>query len=629
MRTPWLSDPQPPSTRDKWPHRSPLKAGLIALCAAFVVAAPTLSVAAAAAAAPKPKAPVVSPVSLAPKSVGAVQAGTLPDLTVNWVNATRGNPATGALVQLLQISGGSTKFLTSIRCGTCTTSTFRGLSFGSTYQARVYSIGSAGLGGTATSPAITLHTSCAAGACVTMDALKAIGPANHAASGLLGGLYPTDHDEVDARALGTTIFRDTPGQLAGNTYDWTSYGVATAAGAQTIVDLDGLWKIDNDTDNNVPPTPWSNWFIYSLWVTSTVKSLLASGKPISYWEVYSEPGGGTGYYGAAGYATETPALLLQQFLVTYRAIKAVDPAAKIVGPGLEHWSDYPGQYGSEERTFDMVTFLNYAVANHMKLAAISWHEIDDNLGPAPEENTLLPAMLQDHVADARALIAARPALGNPQIFIDEYGMPEVQKIPGWDVAYLAALTNAGVNQAERACWDGDCADPDLDGLLYWNGDSELPAYYDRLIYASMSGNMVSTTSSSDTVTALASFNSSTNTLVGLIGRGVGCTQNVGLCPSGWADSTPASPTSVVLTITVPWTSGTAHLALTHISGGAPEFPPSPLANFSLLSSLLPGAVPKPVDSIANITPAGPGQGTFTMTFPSFADGDAYGLSITQ
>ena len=101
-------------------------------------------------------------------------------------------------------------------------------------------------------------------------------------------------------------------------------------------------------------------------------------------------------------------------------------------------------------------------------------------GPNPEENSLFPANIIDHVDEARRLIAALPALGNPQIFINEYGVPEVQHIPGWDVGYLSALTTAGVDSADRACWPStQCANPTLDSLLANNGVYTEPDYWVR------------------------------------------------------------------------------------------------------------------------------------------------------
>jgi hypothetical protein len=129
-----------------------------------------------------------------------------------------------------------------------------------------------------------------------------------------------------------------------------------------------------------PPTPWSNWSAYSSWVTTTVQAIMASGEQVTYWEPYNEPDT-QGYYSSDNFATVTPALLLQQFLVTYQAIKAADPTAAIIGPSLMVWEDYPDEYGSALQEPDMVTFLDFAVANNLQLAAVSWHEIDDSLGP--------------------------------------------------------------------------------------------------------------------------------------------------------------------------------------------------------------------------------------------------------
>ena len=46
------------------------------------------------------------------------------------------------------------------------------------------------------------------------------------------------------------------------------------------------------------------------------------------------------------------------------------------------------------------------------------------------------------------------------------------------------------------------------------------------------------------------------------------------------------------------------------------------------TTLGPTAAPTPVQSTATVTPTGSGTGTITITIPSFADGDAYGFTIT-
>ncbi|HWE66478.1 MAG TPA: hypothetical protein VG298_07525 [Acidimicrobiales bacterium] len=552
---------------------------------------------------------------LAPTSVTAVQNGAAPDLKATWKYSTAGTAATGAVVQLYSVTNAQDAgaiFQGQIVCGNaCTSTIFRELTFGTLYAFLVYPTNAVGTGAPTGSAALAPTTACTVGACVSLNATAPIGAANHAASGLLVSLFPLGNDQVDTAALKTTMWRGSPGYNADGTLNWSSWNVATADAVPTTMVLSNLWS---GAHGGNPPTPWSNWTAYTTWVKSTVTAVVASKEAVNYWEVYNEPGG-AGYYSAANYATVTPALLLQQFLVTYQAIKAVAPTAAIIGPSLEHWADYPNEYaakGGTSQEFDMVTFLNFAVTNNLQLAAISWHEIDDTGGPNPSENTLAPSTLEDHVAEARSLIAARPSLGNPQIFINEYALPEVQLIPGWDVGYLAALTTAGVNSASRACWSNNCMSPTLDGLLGSDGVTPQNSYWDRMIYASMSGNMVTTTSTSDFVSALGSYDSTTGAVTGLIGRGVGCNQE-SWCTTTWPSSTLAAPTAVTVTVTVPWSSGTAKISLTDVPGQTIGNTPAPA----------------PVLSTAPIAPTGSGTGTITVTIPAFADGDAYGLSITH
>jgi hypothetical protein len=545
-------------------------------------------------------------------SVQATQAGTSPDLTVTWVPAPTGVAATGAVVQLYDLVNKTYTYMSEETCGaSCESTVFRNLSFGTTYEAAVYAIASGLPALPVDSAPVTPSTSCLVAACVSVDATSSIGAANRAAAGVLSSVFNVGNVIKDMTALGTTMFRSSPSYNADGTLNWTNWNVATKSGTKTTLVLSDLWSATNGGN---PPTPWSDWSAYTSFITSTVSTIVASGEQVDYWEVYNEPGG-SGYYSAANYATVTPALLLQQFLLTYQAIRAVDPSAAIIGPSLAVWSDYPNQNGttaSPDPTFDMATFLTFAATNGLQLAAISWHEINDTLGPNPEENALFPANVEDQVATARRLIAALPQLGNPLIFINEYGIPEVQSIPGWDVAYLSALTDAQVSSAGTACWPSTaCANPTLDGLLADDGVGTMPDYWVHTMYASLSGHTVATTSTNDFVTALASFNSTTNTVTGLIGRGEGCTQ-VAFCATTLPTDNPQAAIDTTVTLTVPWAAGTAKVALADVPG----------------QDLTPVAEPIATDTTATINPAGTGTGTITVSIPSFADGDAYGLTVT-
>ncbi len=544
-------------------------------------------------------------------SVSAVQAGPAADVTVSWVPSPSGAAATGAVVQLYTVASGTLTILSQVTCGaSCTSSMFRNLSFGTTYRAIVMPTDAAGTGPSTESNTVTPSTSCTAGACVTIDGTSNIGAANHAASGILDSVFNAGQLVQDMTLLDSTMFRSSPSYNTNGTLNWSNWNLATESGAQTTLILSNLWFGSNDSN---PQTPWSDWDTYNSFITSTVSSIVASGEQVNYWDVFNEPGE-PGYYSADNYATVTPALLLQQFLDTYQDIKSVDPSAAVIGPSLEEWQDYPNQYGSAsspEHAFDMDTFLNFAAANNLQLAAISWHEIDNELGTNPEENANFPAIIEDHVAEARRLIASLPALGHPMIFINEYAGPDVQAIPGWDVSYLSALTEAGVNSADRACWDNQCANPTLDGLLGTDGSTTVPDFWVRYVYSLMSGNMLATSSNNDWVTALGSYNSTTNEIVALVGRGEGCTQDAD-CATDFPGDTPQPAISTSINLKVPWTAGSVKVNAFDIQG-------QNLGAYSL---------PAAVTSIATITTTGPNQGTVSINIPSFADGDAYAFTVT-
>ncbi len=542
-------------------------------------------------------------------TVSAKQADAAANLEVQWIPGAASSPASGASVVLFDLPGGPGSLptqLTTVTCaGGCTSTVFRELQFGVTYQATVQPTYADGSGMPAASPLVTLQSSCPADACATVDATAPIGPVDYAGSGLLDSLYPVGSDLSRMEALKTTAWRGSPVVRPDGSWDWSSWDTAEAAGAKTTLVLSNLWHARSPTD---PPTPWSDWSAYQAWVTTTVRQVISSGRRVDYWDVYNEPGSSS-YYAPANYATVTPALLLEQFLVAYQAIKAVDPGAAIIGPSSSHFSDSPAEYSTPQqpdRDPDMVTFLNFAAAHHLQLAAVSWHELNDTVATRPADNTLLPLDIVDHVAEARRLIAARPALGNPQIFINEYGVPQVQSIPGWDVAYLSALTDAHVNSAVRSCWFDACANPTLTGLLAYDGTSTMPDYWVRSAYASMSGSMLATTSSSDFLSAVGSYNAATASVVALVGRGQNCVP-FQPCSGVW----PAQ--SVNITVTVPWAGGSARMTLDDIPNRS-----TPIDGPATVS-----------DQTVPVTPIAGGKGVVIVTIPAFANDDAYSLELTR
>jgi hypothetical protein len=593
---------EPSDSKTRGHHLVAVIAATIAAAAGVIATGISLtSASAASASAPLP-----------PTSATIAQYGSAPDFQVTWVPSTLGTAATGADVQLYSVTNSQlagAQYLGEIVCeANCTSVIFRAENYGTLYAAAVYPTNSEGTGVPLPTVPVSATNACTVGACVTFNATSSIGAVTHVGTGILNSMYPSGNDAADMTALDTNMWRAAPSYNANGTLNWSSWNVATSDGIPTTLILSGLWSAHYGGN---PPTPWSNWTTYKNWVTSTVKTIVKSGEQVTYWEPYNEPGG-AGYYDSANQATETTALLLQQFLTTYQAIKAADPSAAVIGPSIAQWADFPGQWGASNPMPDMTTFLNYAVTNQIKLAAISWHEIIDDLGGDPDSNILVPANIEQHVAEARQLIAARPSLGNPLIIINEYGTPQYQLIPGWDVAYLSALNDAGVNSAGRTCYIGACSEPSLDGLLDSTGTIPQNEYPERLVYASMSGNMISVGSNDDYVTGLGSYNATTGAITGLVGFAFGCTQMPG-CTTTYPGDENAAPISVNVTVTVPWSSGTADVVITNYQGqtiGAASS--SPLVTT--------GDMP--------ITASG-SDGTFTFNIPSFDDGDAYGFTVSQ
>ena len=556
---------------------------------AIVAAAATT---AALAAVPVTAASATTNTPSAPVSISAVQDGISPTLDVSWIPGA-GPAATGAFVGLwAQDSSANWNFQTSSTCaGGCQSVSFPNLQPGINYWAAVWPSNSAGYGPAGASNQEVLQK-CSAGVCVAVDATRAIEVAAHQAQGILHSVYPSSSEQSLLNQLGPTMWRSSYwGPQPTNTARWAMVG-ATQAPVTFIVS--DKWYSDN---NGGQITPWSNWNAYRSWVVGSVQMMQAAGLRVDYWEVYNEPDVvTTTYYPPAQAATVTADRLLTQFLITYQAIKSVIPDARIIGPSLSNWT-----VSSTATTFSMQQFLNFASANKLSLAALSWHYDFSE-----------PAKIQQQVSATRSMLVSVPALGTPKIFINEYGIGETQRIPGWDVQYLAALTNAGVDSAGRECVSGDCWTPDLDGLLTPDGSAPLPDYWVHTAYGQMSGQMVSTSSSSTNVGAIASLDGNGSQISVLVGYGSGCTQDP-RCAVAMPSATPAQSISTSLSVVVPWTTGTVSVSSTLISGNSITAMSQPSAvNFGTLPVTIQG-----------------GQPTVTVSLGPLADGDAMSLQLTH
>lgn len=529
----------------------------------------------------------------AASSVVASQVGISPDLSVTWIPGAGPQP-TGATVLLwAQNPQGTWQYLTDTTCTAgCQSVTFRYLQLGVTYAAAVWVSNAGGTAaGTGSSP-VLLKSACPTGLCIDVDTSQPVQPAAGQDSGILHSVYAVPAEESRLAQLGASMWRSSwYGDPGNNVPRWS---VVQGQGTPTTFILSDKWWQDT---NHGSVTPWANWDNYRSWIVSSIQQVQAAGLKVDDWEVYNEPDHmTTDYYPAAEAATVTPDRLLTQFLVAYNAIRSVLPNANIIGPSVSVWTENP-----TPTSFSMPQFLNFSATNQLSLAAISWHF-----------NGGAPQAIEDQVAEARGMISSLPALGNPKIFINEFEPEQLQRIPGWDVEYLAALTNAKVDSAGRSCWAGDCWAPVLDGLLASDGSSTLPDFWARVAYGQMTGTMVAASETSDSVGVLSSLNSAGNQVNVLLGYGVGCIQDL-RCAATIPSATLAPALSTQLTVKVPWTTGHVAVSETRIPGtavspiAAPQ--PQPMGAFPIVS-----------------TPAG---SSVFVNIGNVGDGDAWSVTLTH
>jgi hypothetical protein len=344
------------------------------------------------------------------------------------------------------------------------------------------------------------------------------------------------------------------------------------------------------------PTPWSNWEAYRGWVTRYVQGALFIGAHVDYWDIQNEPGDAH-VFALQDRPTVTAANLLQQYLVTYQAIKAADPQAHVIGPSLDAYRDR-GQ-GSP---LDLPTFLDFSVSHGLRFDALSWHENGDGTKPGD---------IVAHVAAARRLLQERPSLGQLPIFINEYGAQSTHLVPGWAVGYIAALEAANVDQANRSCWSlpnnggSECFGPTLDGLLTTDGAQPLGVYWVAVSYAGMAGRKLPVTTTSASLTGFATRQPATGAISLLLGRHVSCVAQTNPYCRQSPSATPGLATALV-TIKVG--------SQTPFKLTADQIPDLP-APYPTLAHLGGGVIKPAAD------------GTISFPLPGFADGEAYFITL--
>lgn len=291
-----------------------------------------------------------------------------------------------------------------------------------------------------------------------IDAASDRGPLR-SLQGFLNGLDPSTTllDEATVAALAPRFWRFGTGR------DAVSARIGRFGAVLTFVVSDRYAELRGGYAN---ARPFEDWPGYEAYLDELASWNVAMGHPVTYFDVWGEPQGGTPWLG-------TYDQLLELFTRTHARMRAIDPEARFVGPS----------YDAFDGMVEGHTFLDFLVdldARGVRLDAVSWHE----LGGAPPES------LPTRVAELRdALAAALP--GSPlELHVSEYSGPGDHLIPGAAVIWLHYLTEAGVDSANRACWDvpgagySDCW-AGLNGLLGPDGRTPQHTYFAHRYYAEL------------------------------------------------------------------------------------------------------------------------------------------------
>jgi hypothetical protein len=449
---------------------------------------------------------------------------------------------------------------------------------------------------TATDPRCPAST---AGDCVVVDPSTPEGVETHPASGLLHGTVPAGSPWV--APLHLTHWRI----QAGNP---TQYAEATAAvPAQGVIEVlsDDWYGATAHYELGVGPVaadPWANWSAYSDFIENAVRSAEAAGQD-PYWEIQNEPEN----YPYDPAEPPTRPRVEQEYLEAYQAIKAVDPAARVIGPTID-W-----QYSSAASPWyvDMATFIPFAAANHMQLAAIAWHDNFDATDTDPVSYSETPEAVRDQAEIVRTLVAENPGIGDPALFVDENSSAAGQFSPGWEAAYAAEDDRAGLALAGRSCWPypedpsaNYCFGPYLDQLLNLDGVPNA-SYWVMADYATLDGERVWSATNDANLSSLAVSDSSGTTRI-LLGRHQTCsgwTAGAAACPA----TTPPPTVPVQVVVAVPAGSDAATVTVQRLADTRADLATAPATSTSR-------------EAVENAT--------VTVALPAFADGDAWFVTVT-
>jgi IPT/TIG domain len=463
-------------------------------------------------------------------------------------------------------------------------------------------------------------TQCLAGTCSMSIGSPQVGQLTHNALGVLDG-FNTDAGVRISFPEGNLVkalrLRQWRLGQSGLGEPWGGeFALAQNFGSMVSLDLTTDW---NNWANIHDPAyawkPYGDLSTYYNYIYSDVKARIAAGQVPSYFDVWNEPAN-------SGTVNEW----LSVYGTAYRAIKAADPSAQVVGPSLaQPLFKSAGQGDSPGYDLSLADFLNYEMSTGVRFAAVTYHEDGTTVDAAPNSSPgpwlptepdpggyrdyWSPAAIGDHVLAAKALIASYPALSGTQVFVNEYGPVYANNEPGWMVGDFASLESAGVDQAMLTCPTEAGCNSLLDGLIGTAGSPQMP-YWVMMDYSQESGARLQTSASGSNWYTLATEVAGANTIEALIGRADDCFGGV-QCPQ--TQPSTHSAASASLAVAVPWSASDVHVNVQRLSNTASN----PIGSNDVATA--------PASTTATVPVTG---GVAHVVVPNVADGDALYVTVT-
>jgi hypothetical protein len=514
---------------------------------------------------PRPS-PTGPPAALAGFSVGVVPSEQV--LAVSWRYAAASPAVTRLHLELFSVVSGDRYLVAAVIVGqTVEPTTYTIPAPVGTWVVRATPENARGFGPASTSAPVAVHDPCPSTTlCVSVSPSATAPLVRLAGQGFLLGVA---RDTAGAAAAHVAELGPRQWRFSGATDDVA----ARRLGVSRVQILSDLWNdATAPAHGGYARTPWSDSSAWQTFVEGTVRQAERGGWAPDYWDVWNEPNGlCCPRFNALDLSSITVARWLRTYEIAWKAIKTVDPSAKVIGPSLSALQWAPGG----PREFDLDTFLSYAATHGLRWDAISWHE--NSLAPSPGDIFPVVDNIDRHIAMAKAVMARHPGtVVNNAIMLNEYGPSETHALAGWTVGELRALEDGGVREANVACWTAaECA-TQLDGLFTTDG-SVTATWWAHALYAQLANqHRLHVGSSADwQVDGLATRDDGSRTVRVLLGRHWSC--NAAVNP--WCTNhTAISAASVAVDVDWPYGAQAVTVTVARVPAGTGSVASLPLVH---------------------------------------------------